>query len=83
MKEKESRGSETARLVEADRRGQGRGTYIALSDETGHEVEVIIEVKAAAEFEGAAETGDGGGLRRQLLHAPHPTELFVGLVLRN
>lgn len=63
------------------RNGRGRETYIALGDEPGDEVEVIIEVEAAAEFEGAAEAGHGRGLGGQLLHAADPAELFVGLVL--
>lgn len=58
-------------------------TYVALGDESGDEVEVIIEVKAAAEFEGAAEAGYGGRLGGQLLHASDTAELFVGLVLRH
>lgn len=58
-------------------------TYIALRDETRDKVDVIIEVKAAAKFEGATEVGDSGRLGRQLLHTPDPSELFVGLVLRN
>lgn len=58
-------------------------TYVALGDETRDKVEVIIEVKAAAEFEGATEVGDSGRLGGQLLHAPDTSELFVGLILRN
>lgn len=58
-------------------------TYIALGDEPGDKVKVIVEVKAAAEFESATEAGHGGGLGGQFFHAPHPTKLFVGLILRH
>lgn len=73
-------GSATRRSTQA---GTVLTTYVVLGDETGDEVEIIIEVKAAAEFESAAEACHGGRLGRQLLHASHTTKLLVGLILRH
>ena len=57
----------------------GGSTYIALGQQLGTELHVVLEVEGAARLELVAEAGHGDGLT-ELLHAAHATELPVGVL---
>lgn len=56
-----------------------RQTYIALGQQLGAELHVVLEVEGAADFELVAEGRDDSGFR-EFLHAPYTPELPVGVL---
>lgn len=57
----------------------GESTYVALGQQLGAELHVVLEVKGAARFELVTEAGHGDRLA-ELLHATHAAELPLGVL---